>query len=111
MSAPPDTAAKMAIGVSPARKKSTPNRMQAMMQNPEESPFTPSMRLIALMIPVAAKTVSGMAAQTGICPMPHNVWKSSILYPPTNISSRITMISTRNRNAGDRLSISSIVPV
>ena len=82
MRAPALAVARMVMDTFPESRKRTPNSEQARMQNPEESPLTPSIRLMALMIPMEANSVRMMAAHAGIFPIPQSPWKSLTLYPP-----------------------------
>ena len=49
-----------------------------MKQKPDDRPLTPSIRLMALIIPTAAKIVSGYETHTGIVDIPHNPQKQFI---------------------------------
>ena len=75
MRAPALAVARMVMDTFPESRKRVPNIVQAMMQKPEESPLTPSIRLMALMIPMEANRVRMMAAHSGIRPIPQSPWK------------------------------------
>lgn len=62
----------------PINKLMAAKQMKACMLNPDESPSTPSMRLMALMMPTPAMMVSGRARAAGTRPMFHRWWKWSI---------------------------------
>ena len=57
--APTDKTAKEADSLSSAHIKATAKMAQAIIQKPEHKPFTPSIRLIALIMPTHTKTVRG----------------------------------------------------
>ena len=50
-----------------------------MKQKPEDKPFTPSMRFMALIIPTEANIVSAYATQLGMVSTPHNPQKQLML--------------------------------
>ena len=59
ISAPAERAHITAIVPSCDAQKNTPNAMLAMMHNPDDSPSTPSIMLMALMMPHPANATSG----------------------------------------------------
>ena len=87
------------------------NRVDAIKQNPDERPFTPSMRFIALIIPTAANTVNGTATHIGIPVIPNNPHRLFIDASFTYISHNTTNISIMKRIVGVSPSTSSMVPM
>ena len=86
------------------------NRTEAMKQKPDDRPLTPSMRFMALIIPTAAKTVSGTATHAGMPFMPNTPHRLLIEASFTYISHSTTRISITNLIVGVRPNTSSMVP-
>ena len=82
-----------------------------MKQKPEDKPFTPSMRFMALIIPTEANIVSAYATQLGMVSTPHNPQKQLMLDLLAYINHTMIRISIRKRTAGERSIISSMVPI
>lgn len=85
-------------------------RIDAIKQKPEDSPFTPSIRFIALIIPTQENMVRGMDMYSGMQPRPQSPWKQLSEAPFTYINQQMMSISIAKRIVGVKFSISSIMP-
>lgn len=111
ISAPTPISASPARVIIPQWKKNAANRRQDTITYPDEHPFTPSMRLMALMIPTPAKIDSGQATYSGMPWIPQSPWKSSMKHPVANIIRKTIIISTMNLNMAEMSLLSSHTPI
>lgn len=103
--------ARTAFGISLTFRNSKPNKRLYRTHRLLHKPFTPSMRLTALIIPTQAKTVNGTAIHQVKSPMPHMPWKLSMQAPLAKIRARRVNISTTNLALGVNPRMSSKAPV
>ena len=111
ISAPAVTAASTVMVPSNESMKAVPNTMQAITQNPEASPSTPSIMFMALMMPTPVIAQSGAERYTGNIPTPKAPWKSFMFTWSIHATKPMKAISSMMRSTGLSPIKSSSTPI
>ena len=111
MSDPTESMAITVILPSPEVTKAKPKMAQANMQKPDDRPSTPSIILMALIMPVPDTMEMGMATYTGSSYSPKAPWKLSKLYRLIYIRKPMMSTSVHSLNVALSPMMSSIVPI